>query len=461
MNELNIDNYNHYFFIGIAGAGMSAIAQYLQGIGKTVSGSDRQFDQPEITLVEHQLNTEGISTFKQDGSGIDGNTQICVISTAVEQTNPEIQKALELNIPIVHRADILAAISITKKTIAVSGTSGKSTTSAMIYHIMEQSDKPVSFIGGAGLVALQEKGKIGNAIATNSDWLVIEADESDGTLVKYHPEIGIILNIDKDHKEIEELEAIFDVFKSNTKGKMIVNQSHNRTIKYSQNRVYDFGCDVNCGFNASGFSQDGFNIKFKINNINFEIPTIGQHNMENAAAAVAACFQMGISIEDSAKALKTYKGIYRRHQLLGIANGLTIIDDYAHNPAKLAASIKACQFNNSKLFVWFQPHGYKPTRFLRNDFVSEICQSLREIDEIWMSEIFYAGGTVTKDISAKDLIDDVKKNHQNAYFIENRNELPDKLKGKFKNGDVLLLTGARDPSLADFANHIYLQLINT
>ncbi|NJO89554.1 MAG: hypothetical protein HC831_11845 [Chloroflexia bacterium] len=177
--------------------------------------------------------------------------------------------------------------------------------------------------------------------------------------------------------------------------------------------------------------------------------------MENAIAAVSACYQMDISIEESAKALKNYKGIYRRHQLIGQPGGIYLIDDYAHNPAKLAASIKACQFPESKLIVWFQPHGFTPTKFLRTEFVKEISEALREDDEVWMSEIYYAGGTVTKDISANDLIEDIKNNHSKAFFVEDRKELPSLLKQRLNNGDVLLLTGARDPSLADFASFVY------
>ncbi len=458
MDKLEIGKYQHYFFIGIAGVGMSAIAQYLKDLGKLVSGSDRQFGEKEKTPVELQLNNQGIRTFRQDGCGLTKDIQICVASGAIEENNPEIRRARELNIPIVHRADLLAAICTTKRTVAVSGTSGKSTTSAMIYHIMEQSGNPISFIGGAGLIALQEKGKIGNAIAENSDWLVIEADESDGSLIKYQPEIGIILNIEKDHKEIAELEAIFDTFKRNIKSKTIVNRSHFRARKYSQNQAYDFGFENDCGFRAERFSQKGFSICFSINGIDFEIPTIGRHNVENAAAAVAACSQMGVQVWQAALALKSYKGIYRRHQLIGRVNGFTIIDDYAHNPAKLAASIKSCQFRNSRLFIWFQPHGFAPTRFLRSEFVKEISGSLREKDEIWMSEIFYAGGTVNKDISAKDLIDDLKNIHPNAFFLENRDELPQILKNRLKDGDILLLTGARDPSLADFAQQVVQKL---
>ncbi len=453
-SENLVYKYNNFFFIGVAGAGMSAIAQYLAGIGKNVAGSDRQFGSEKKLEIEQQLSDLNISCFKQDGSGINSKSEVCVVSTAVEESNVEYQKALELAIPIVHRADVLAAICDTKKTVAVAGTSGKSSTAAMIYHIMEQSGKAVSFIGGAGLISLQEQGKIGNSIANNSDFLVIEADESDGTLVKYKPEISIILNIEKDHKEIEELEQIFSIFKANTKGKLIVNQSNTRAKQFSQNADFDFGNIDKCGFCASDFSQNNFRISFKINGVNFDIPTLGQHNMENANAAVAACFQMGIGIEEAAQALQTYKGIYRRHQLIGQPKNAYLIDDYAHNPVKLSASMRACQFTDNKLIVWFQPHGFRPTKFLRNDFVAEIAATLRENDEIWMSEIYYAGGTVKKDISAADLIDDLKKLGKKAFFVADRANFPNKIKDKLCANDVVLLTGARDYSLADFANYV-------
>ncbi len=457
---MNIDKYNNFFFIGVAGTGMSAIAQYLSGIGKKISGSDREFGKERKLEIESQLENAGIKCFNQNGSGIDAETEVCIVSTAVETSNIEYQKALKLNIPIIHRADLLAAICDTKKTIAVAGTSGKSTTAAMIYHIMEQQGKAVSFIGGAGLISLQEKGKIGNATANpQSDYLVIEADESDGSLVKYKPEIGIILNIDKDHKELDELEEIFNVFKQNIKGQIVVNQSNNRASKYSENIKFDFGTNANCGFNASNFSKEGFKISFSINDILFEMPILGEHNMENANAAVAACSQMGVTVEEAARALKNYKGIYRRHQLIGEPNGVYLIDDYAHNPVKLSASIKACQFADNKLITWFQPHGFKPTKFLRKEFVEEIASALREGDEIWLSEIYYAGGTVTKDISANDLVQDLVKLGKKAFFVENRKDFPDKIKNKLKAKDIVLLTGARDYSLSEFADYVNIQLM--
>ena len=180
--------------------------------------------------------------------------------------------------------------------------------------------------------------------------------------------------------------------------------------------------------------------------------------MENATAAVAVANQIGVDLKVCAEALKDYEGIYRRHQVYGTKKGVWMIDDYAHNPAKCAASIMACQPVASKVVAWFQPHGYAPTKFLRDDFVAEIAGALRPEDEIWMSEIFYAGGTTTKDISANDLINDLKAKGCNAFFVENRNEFLLKARSHLTDNCVLLLMGARDPSLEQFAIHVWDEL---
>ncbi|RYZ33311.1 MAG: UDP-N-acetylmuramate--alanine ligase, partial [Sphingobacteriales bacterium] len=185
---------------------------------------------------------------------------------------------------------------------------------------------------------------------------------------------------------------------------------------------------------------------------------VGKHNMENALAAVAVAQQLGIDYAVAADALREYEGIYRRHQLLGVKNGITVIDDYAHNPAKCAASIMACQPIAAKVVAWFQPHGYGPTRFLRKDFVKEIAAALRPQDEIWMSEIFYAGGTAVKDISANDLINDIKALGKNAFFVEDKNELLETIRPHLGNDAVLLLMGARDPGLEAFSKSIWEKL---
>ena len=231
---MNISNFKNPFFIGVAGVGMSAIAQYLQGIGMQVSGSDRYFHEGEYNKTKEQLENEGIKCFLQDGSGITAETDLVVVSTAIEDTVYEVKKAKELGIPIIKRSQLLAMIAKSKKTIAVAGTSGKSTTSAMLFQILLDAGLEPSIISGAGLTSIIKQGKIGNAYVGKGDWLIIEADESDGSVVQYEPEIGLLLNIDKDHQEIDELIELFTIFKNNTNSLYIVNQS-NKLAKWIQN----------------------------------------------------------------------------------------------------------------------------------------------------------------------------------------------------------------------------------
>ena len=455
---MNISDFKNPFFIGVAGVGMSAIAQYLQGIGKNVSGSDRYFHPDEYNKTKEQLENEGIKCFLQDGSGITKETDLVVVSTAIEDTVYEVKKAKELGIPIIKRSQLLAMIAKSKKTVAVAGTSGKSTTSAMLFQILLDAGLEPSIISGAGLTSIIKQGKIGNAYVGKGDWLIIEADESDGSVVQYEPEIGLLLNVDKDHQEIEELMDLFTTFKKNSQRLFVVNQSNALAKTLSANINNDFSFETEAGFTAKNFKQEGFKLSFEIDNQYFTMNAIGQHTVENATAAVAVANQIGVDLKTCAESLSKYEGIYRRHQILGQKNGVWVIDDYAHNPAKCAASIKACQPLAEKVVAWFQPHGYGPTRFLRNDFVEEISNTLRENDEIWMSEIFYAGGTAVKDISANDLIEDIKAKGKKAFFVEDRNQFLETVKPSLSENSVLLLMGARDPSLEEFCKDLYEKL---
>jgi UDP-N-acetylmuramate--alanine ligase len=452
-----IEDFDDVFFIGVAGVGMSAIAQYLAGTGKKVSGSDRYFMPGVYSDTKDKLEAARIACFLQDGSGISSNTNLVVVSTAVEDTVAEVKKAKDLGIPIIKRSELLALIAKSKRTIAVGGTSGKSTTSAMLFDILEEAGMEPSIISGAGLISIIKENKIGNAKVGKGEWLVIEADESDGSIVQYHPEIGLLLNIDKDHKEMDALMEIFDSFKKNTGRLFIVNQSQEAAKSFSQNLSHDFSVDTGsgAGFIASNFNQQGLTISFTINAVPFYLQTVGRHNMENALAATAVAAQLGVSLQTCAAALSRYEGIYRRHQVIGKKQGVWLIDDYAHNPVKCAVSISACQQIAPKVIAWFQPHGYGPTKFLRKDFVEEIARVLRPTDEIWMSEIFYAGGTTTKDISANDLINDLKTKGKPAFFIADRTAFLETVRPHFTADCVLLLMGARDPSLEQFAMQVW------
>ncbi len=453
----NVMHFNSFFFAGVAGAGMSAIAQYLSGTGKQVSGSDRLFNVPDNNFTKQQLEAESITCYSQLKAQLNATHQVLVVSTAIEDTNVEVQKAKELNIPIITRAQLLAQIALTKKTVAVAGTSGKSTTAAMLFHILIKNGIDASLITGAGIVDLIKQGKIGNAYVGKSEWLIIESDESDGSIINYKPSIGLLLSIDKDHKEIEELMEIFTVFKNNTQDVFITNQSHVLAKKISTNISTDFG--IGTSLQGTNFAQQGININFTVGKVQVNIPTVGMHNMENALACMAVATHAGLSVQQCANALATYPGIYRRHQLLGTTtSGAIVIDDYAHNPAKIAASIKACQPLGKKLIAWFQPHGFGPTRFIRKDLVAEITAALNPKDSMWMSEIYYAGGTAVKDISANDLIQDLKTNNVNAHFIENKKDLATAMQSHIEEGTVILLMGARDPGLEKFGAAFFKEL---
>lgn len=452
----NLEKIQHPFFVGVAGAGMSAIAQYLQGSGLQVAGSDRFFNEGKAEDIKLKLEKEGIRCFLQNGEGITAETDLVVVSTAIEDTVVEVRKAKELNIPIIRRSELLALISATKKTIAIGGTSGKSTTTGMLFDIMRHAGKDPSVISGAGLVDLIGKGKIGNAFVGKGEWLIIEADESDGSIVQYHPEIGLLLNIEKDHKELDELEKVFDTFRKNSKH-FSVNRSNEYARRLSTVAENDFcvdGSDRQAGYQVTDFRQNGFHISFKINEQDFSLNILGRHNMENAVAATAAAALAGVTLPDASAALKKYQGIYRRAQVLGQKKGIWVVDDFAHNPVKCAAAIRACQPVSGKVVAWFQPHGYTPTKFLRKEFVHEISNALRDQDEIWMSEIFYAGGTATKDISALDLINDIKLQGKKAYFVEDRSRFLNEARAHLSEGTTLLLMGARDPSLEQFGKEV-------
>jgi UDP-N-acetylmuramate--alanine ligase len=255
------------------------------------------------------------------------------------------------------------------------------------------------------------------------------------------------------------LMEIFKTFQQNSRH-FIVNRSHPLASILSVDAKIDFAADKKsgAGYTSADFHQSGLQISFTINDTPFTMNTVGRHNMENALAATTVAAMIGVPLSVSAGSISQYEGIYRRHQVLGTKNGVTLIDDYAHNPVKCAASIAACQPVARKLIAWFQPHGYVPTKFLRQDFCDEIGKVLRPGDEIWMSEIFYAGGTTTKDISANDLVNDLKAKGHEAYFVENRNDIIDRMRPHFRENTVLLLMGARDPSLETFAGEVWRKL---
>lgn len=455
-------DYDSYYFVGIAGAGMSALAQYVKGLGCEVAGSDRLFADKDKQLTQIQLEQAGIKCFYQDGKGLTRKYAAVVVSTAIEESNAEYRKARRLGLPIIKRSELLAEISRSSRTIAVGGTSGKSTTTAMIFEILSYAGLRPSLITGAPLTSLQERGMIGNAYGDEGEWLVIEADESDGSIVNYQPEISLLLNVEKDHKDEDELMELFETFRDHTARAFIANRDHELSRSLSQEAANDFSTtDPSAGFYGEDFSQRDFSISFKANGLPCTLPMIGRHNMENALAAMAAAYQAGVPVEKSIKALESFAGIYRRSQVVGIIDDrkIFVIDDFAHNPSEVAAAIRACQQVAGTVVACFFPHGFGPLRFMRRELAEQCAEAMRPNDIFLITDVYYAGGTVNRDVDPADVSDEIEENDRRAYFTGDKAATLLKIiELTPKENAVVLIMGARDPGLSDFARKVYFEL---
>ncbi len=441
-----------FHYAGIGGSGMSAIAQFQVMTGGRVSGSDRAFDHGERSAVRAQFEALGIEVYPQDGSGVSSDCAALVVSTAVEEQVPDFAVARTNDIPVVHRSEMLAHFVGAYRSIAVTGTSGKSTVTGMTFEILRGAGRDPSVITGGNLPALQADGFIGNAFAGSSDLLLVEADESDGSLVRYAPSIGVILNLQRDHKEMDEVTAMFSTLRARTRENLVVGDDEN--LDRFAGRAVRFGLSDRAHIRAKDVEQGPHGSRFRVDDIGFEIPVPGMHNIKNALAAIAACRAVDVPLADMAAPLSRFSGIGRRFQTVGCASGIEVVDDFAHNAEKIAASIRTAKLRGKRVFAVYQPHGYGPTRFLRPDFVRTFSSELGPDDRLYMLEVFYAGGTATRDFSAADIVEEIATRGTNAAFAPSRKWLIEDLAASARDGDVVLLMGARDPSLTAFARDI-------
>ncbi len=438
-------------FTGIFGTGMSALAQYVRFQGITVSGSDRQLTNEDTASIRLSLENLDCAVFGQDGSGISTDTDIVCISTAIEDSNPDISAARALDIPIVHRSDLLAAVVLSRKTIAVAGTSGKSTVTAMIFEFLTKCGKSPSLISGAPLRRLEKQGLIGNAFAGGSDLLVVEADESDGTIVKYSPEISVILNISKDHKEIGELTRLFETLMLNS-NLTVVNADD--PILLSMSAATNFGRNPAASWRPDRVEIASDSVKLFRGGIEFYLPLPGQHNLENLMAALCVCEHFDCSGTTLSDAASTFEGVARRFSVIKTVKDVYIVDDYAHNPAKIKAVVSAARWLSKRVIAVYQPHGFGPTRFLKDEYVSTFRAVFEPTDSLYLLPIYYAGGTARKDIASEDIVAALNPVSFNAKAVSNRDELLKCLEIDVKEGDCVLVMGARDPSLPSLVKKI-------
>lgn len=452
-----------YFFCGIGGSGMSALAVILLRGGNRVQGSDRSRDKGDTPDKFRQLEQEGAVLFPQDGSGVTGDVDVLVVSSAVEETIPDVRAAREKNIPIQKRAEILAGLFNASRGIAVGGTSGKTTVTGMIAHILRESGRDPSVMNGGQIVNFLEAGLPGNALCGGGDVFVAETDESDGSIALFAPAIAVLNNVTLDHKPLAELRPLFTDFLKKAKEGAVVNLDDPEAAMLAgmNGNTVTFSIDhPDARLRADDIRSRPDGVEFTVLNavsgetarIALRVP--GRHNVSNALAALAATGLAGVPLADAGRFLEGFKGIKRRFEVVGTAGGVTVIDDFAHNPDKIAATLRTLKELKGRVLAVFQPHGFGPTKMLKDGLVQVFAEYLSGDDVLFMPEIYYAGGTAEKSISSQDIVDSVVAAGKQARFLEKRDAIAAALQVAARPGDRIVIMGARDDTLPEFAAEV-------
>ncbi len=456
-----------FFFCGIGGSGMLPLAMIVKAAGHRVEGSDRALDQGRTGAKFDYLRSLGIELHHQDGSGVLRPEQILVASAAVEDTVPDVVAASEVGASRLSRAQLLAELFNTAPCpIGVAGTSGKSTTTAMIGWILHHAGKRPTIMNGAVMKNFVSPDALfASALVGDGEAFVSEIDESDGSIAMFNPKIAVLNNIALDHKSMDELRALFGTFigKADT---AILNLDNNETALLATKHA-----DVKVTYSilgqpgdliAENIDSEPFGVSFDViaNDdraaVSLKMP--GRHNVSNALAAIAAASAAGVSLAQSAKALIEFKGVKRRLEYVGEAGGVTVIDDFGHNPDKITASLKTLHEFPGRLIVMFQPHGFGPLKKMKNEFIETFSTHLSPDDILLMPEPVYYGGTTDRSVSSGDIAAGVAAAGRQTEALPDRQSCGDRLLEMAKPGDRIIVMGARDDTLSVFAQDIVSRL---
>jgi UDP-N-acetylmuramate--alanine ligase len=435
----------HIHFVGIGGAGMSGIAEVLLTLGYKVSGSDLK-DSP----VTQRLKKLGARiAIGHEAANIEG-AQVVVTSTAVAPVNPEVLAAREHGVPVIPRIEMLAEIARLKYTIAVAGTHGKTTTTSMVAEVLQSGGLDPTVIVGGRLKRLDSGAKLGKG-----DFLVAEADESDGSFLKLSPALAIITNIDNDHLDYwGSFDRICDAFVQYA-GRVpfygcviaCLDDLHVRNqLPRIARRVVTYGLETaaqvrasNVQVNAEGTAFDVAADGKRLGTLKMQVP--GRHNILNALAATAAGLELGISFAQIAEALATFEGVGRRMELKGEKDGVRVIDDYGHHPTEIRATLSALRerYPDNRLVVLFQPHRFTRTQALWKEF----SQCFDQADAVYIFDIYPAGEAPIPGVTSELILEPLKKNHKAAFELPAPVD-PEKLSQDLRAGDIVVTLGAGD-----------------
>ena len=446
MYKINFHEPVHVHFIGIGGISMSGLAEILLKEGFTISGSDAK----ESALTDHLSSLGAEIFYGQKASNIIPGIDVVVYTAAIHEDNEEYAEAVRQELPMLSRAELLGQLMRNYKVpVAISGTHGKTTTTSMLSHILLAGEKDPTISVGGILKAIG-----GNIRVGDSDIFVTEACEYTNSFLHFFPKISVILNIDADHldffKDLEDIRRSFRKFAQllPEDGVLIINKSIERLEEITEGltcRVITFGLEPDADYSAASISHDAFGdasfdlIRQGQNAGRIRLSVTGDHNICNALSVIAAADLLGVSLEDTQKGLSSFKGTNRRFEHKGDWNGVTVIDDYAHHPTEIRATLKAAaSYPHREVWCVFQPHTYTRTKALFDDFADALALA----DHIVLADIYAARETDTLGVSSELLANALKEKGCDAYYLPSFQAIEEFLVDRCQKGDMLITMGA-------------------
>jgi UDP-N-acetylmuramate--alanine ligase len=464
-----MDEAKSYFFCGIGGSGMMPLALIVRGRGARVAGSDRSLDQGRLAPKFAFLEERGIALFPQDGSGIVDPLQTLVTSAAVEESVPDVVKATDIGAARLSRPQLLAELfNAAPRGIAIGGTSGKSTVTGMIGWILHAAGRDPTVMNGAVMKNFAGMdAPFASALVGGGPDFVSEVDESDGSIALYRPEIAVLNNVSLDHKSLDELRHLFRDFAKKAE-RVVINLDDDEArllaAALPEDRLVTFGFADGADLAGSNIEEAPFSIAFdatdgrtgEMARVRLGVP--GRHNAQNALAAIGAATAVGIPFGDAARAIGGFTGLRRRMETVGSANGVTVIDDFAHNPDKIAATLGTLHAFPGRLLLFFQPHGYGPLKVMKDALIDCFAREMAANDVLIMPDPVYYGGTVAREIGSADIVAGVKARGREAEHRPARADCGARLVELARPGDRIVIMGARDDTLTQFAEELVSRL---
>jgi UDP-N-acetylmuramate--alanine ligase len=453
-----MSNSTTYFFCGIGGSGMLPLASIVRARGEKVAGSDRSLDAGRLAGKFDYLRSLGIPLYAQDGSGVaDGMTLIT--SAAVEETVPDIVRATELGLDRLTRPQLLAQLlNDADRSVAVGGTSGKSTVTGMIGWILHACLRQPTVMNGAVMKNfVSPAAPFASALVGDPELFVSEVDESDGSIALYRPSVAVLTNASLDHHSMDDTRSLFGAFLARA-GKAVVNLDDPETRAMADN-VRD---PLGYGFDSPGAAITGRGLELGAEGSSFTVEAggdsarialrvPGRHNASNALAAIGAVLAVGVQLADAAAALGRFEGLKRRFETIGAAGGVTVIDDFAHNPDKIAATLATLADFPGRLLLMFQPHGYGPLAKMGDELAQTFASAMRDGDRLYLPDPVYHGGTVDRSRGSEWLVEAIRAKGGDAIHLAERAAIGEALVDEAAAGDRIVIMGARDDTLSEFA----------